>query len=220
MTWLRSLWQSTIGKKVVMAVTGLILFGFVIGHLLGNMQVLLPDGARRINHYSRFLHENAGLLWGARATLLIALILHLITSLQLTLRNRKARPEPYRVKRWREASYASRTMMLSGPIIFFYIVYHLAHLTTGQAHPDFNPDDVYRNLVIGFGVWWASGAYIVAQILIAMHISHGAWSMFQSVGLNHPLYTPPLKMLARVLAIGIAAGYISIPVAVMTGLVT
>src|SRR5258706_4244685 len=131
MTWLLRLWRSTIGKKAVMAVTGLALFGFVIGHLAGNLQIYIPDGGKKINDYGHFLHSSMGLLWTARIGLLLAVGLHILASVQLVIRNRQARPVPYHHKENREAGYAARTMKLSRPLIALFVIYHLLHFTTG-----------------------------------------------------------------------------------------
>jgi succinate dehydrogenase / fumarate reductase cytochrome b subunit len=209
--------DSTLGKKVVMAVTGAILFGFVIVHMLGNLQVYL--GPEKINAYGALLHSNPGILWAARGVLLLAVALHIVSALQLWALNRKARPVAYVRKKSVGSDYASRTMMWSGPILFFFIVYHLLHLTGGQAHPQFKEGDVYHNLVAGFQQTPAALAYIVAMIMLANHLYHGAWSMFQSLGVNHPKYTPILKRFSAIAAIVIAVGNISIPVSILTGLI-
>lgn len=209
--------DSTVGKKAVMAITGAMLFGFVIAHMLGNLQVFL--GPEKINAYGALLHSNPGILNAARAGLLLAVILHITSSLQLWSLNKKARPVAYVRKKSVSSSYASRTMMWSGPILFFFIVYHLLHLTGGQAHPQFREGDVYHNLVSGFQQPAAAIFYIIAMILLANHLYHGAWSMFQSLGVNHPKYTPMLKRFAAFAAIVIAVGNISIPVSILTGLI-
>ena len=212
---------TTIGKKVVMAATGVVLFGFIVAHLLGNLQIFLPadaDGTFKLDAYAKFLHSNPGLLWGARTVLLAAVILHIWSSIALAQVQRKARPIQYAKKDNSHSSYASRTMLLSGPIIALFIVYHLLHFTGGQMHPDFS-ESVRRNVVIGFQDWAASSVYIVAISLLCMHLNHGLWSLFQTLGISHPRYTPLLKGFAILFSILIAAGNISIPVAILIGLV-
>ncbi|MBL8231110.1 MAG: succinate dehydrogenase cytochrome b subunit [Bryobacterales bacterium] len=209
--------DSTVGKKAVMAITGAMLFVFVIGHMLGNLQVYL--GPEKINAYGALLHSAPGLLWAARIGLLLAVGLHIISAVQLAALNRKARPVAYVRKKNVTSNYASRTMLVSGPILFFFIVYHLLHFTTGQAHPQFREGDVYHNLVAGFQQPAAAIAYIIAMIMLANHLYHGVWSMFQSLGVSHPKYTPMLRQFAAIAAILIAIGNISIPVSVMTGLI-
>jgi succinate dehydrogenase / fumarate reductase cytochrome b subunit len=212
-------WQSTNGKKVVMAVTGAILFLFVIGHLLGNLQVF--EGPAKINAYGRFLHNIGELLWIVRIVLIVSVILHIIATVQLALRNKRARPVGYSRKEAINSSYASRTMYWSGPIVLAFVIFHLLQFTAGYIHPgsQFIEGDVYHNLVAGFQVWWVSVWYIFAIGLLGFHLRHGLWSMFQSVGYNHPRHTPILKKAAFVIALLIVLGYISIPISVVTGLV-
>ncbi|MBL8177220.1 MAG: succinate dehydrogenase cytochrome b subunit [Bryobacterales bacterium] len=210
-------WDSPIGKKAVMAATGFILFGFVTGHMLGNLQIYL--GPEKLDAYAEFLQQTKGLLWGARITLLICVALHVTAAIQLALLQKKARPQAYVKKTSAGSSYASRTMYWSGPILLAFIVFHLLHFTTGQAHPDFQHGAVYRNVVTGFQSAPASLFYIVAMLLLGAHLYHGIWSMFQSVGINHPKYTPVFKKLAALMAAVLVGGNVSIPVAVMTGLI-
>ena len=214
------LWRSSLGKKFLMAVTGVILFGFVIGHLVGNLQIFIDDGGKAIDAYARFLQESKAALWTMRLGLLAAVGLHIACAIALTKQNRAARPEPYRFKDYREAGYAARTMMISGPLIALFVIYHLGHFTTGHfAPPGFVHANVHANMIAGFKVWWASVAYIVAMILLGMHLYHGGWSMFQSVGINHPKWTPVLKRGSAVMAFLITIGYISIPLAIWAGIV-
>ncbi len=212
-------WAATNGKKIVMAITGAVLFLFVIGHMLGNLQVF--EGPDKLNAYGHFLHGVPELLWGVRIVLLACVILHIWASVDLALRKTKARPVSYARRENTVSSYASRTMYWSGPIILAFVIYHLLHLTAGVIHPggDFEEGDVYHNVVAGFQVWYVSAWYVFSMVLLAFHIRHGAWSMFQSLGVNHPRHTPILKSAALILAIVIAAGYISIPVSIMLGLV-
>lgn len=212
-------WQSTNGKKAVMAVTGFILFLFIIGHLLGNLQIF--EGPGPINAYGRFLKSTGELLWFVRAVLLICVVLHIIATVQLALRNKKARPIGYSVKKSVASNYADRTMYWSGPIILAFVIFHLLEFTAGYIHPEsrFIDGDIYHNVVAGFSVWWVSAWYIFSMILLGLHLRHGVWSMFQSVGWNHPRHTPVLKQVALWFAIAITLGYISIPVAVLAGLV-
>lgn len=212
-------WQSTNGKKVVMAVTGAIMFLFIIGHLLGNLLVFA--GPARINAYAEFLHFDSTLLWIIRTVLIVSVILHITVTVQLALRNKKARPVGYSRKEAINSSYASRTMYWSGPIVLAFIIFHLLQFTAGYIHPgsQFIEGDVYHNLVAGFQVWWVSVWYIFAIALLGLHLRHGLWSMFQSVGINHPRHTLLLKKAALLVAVLIVLGYISIPISVLTGLV-
>jgi len=209
-------YESTIGKKAVMAATGLILFGFLIAHMLGNLQIFL--GRAVMNHYAETLHGNPGLLWTARTILLVSVVLHIWASIPLALLKKKARPVAYVKRANVQSSFASRTMMWSGPIIAAFVVFHLLHLTTGTLHPNFAKLDAYNNLVTGFKVIPAAIAYIIAMVLTGMHLSHGIWSMFQSVGISHPRYTPMVKKFAAVVSWILVAGFVSVPVAVLTGL--
>ncbi len=215
--WMTGLLKSSIGKKGLMAVTGLALFGFVVMHLLGNLQVYLPN-KHALTEYGHLIKSKPALLWAARLGLLALVLAHVATAIKLTLENKAARPVNYAVKRWREADYAARTMMISGPLILFYVVYHLLHFTTGHAHPNFNPDDVYANVITGFQNKPAAIVYIVAMMMLTQHLSHGLWSLCQTLGLNHPKYTPTLRFASVAVATAIGVGYISIPVSVMIGI--
>ena len=214
-----SFWHSTTGKKIVMAVTGAILFIFVIGHMLGNLQVF--EGPEKINAYGRFLHNLGEILWAERIGLLAAVVLHITATVQLALRNKAARPVEYSRRKAINSSYASRTMYWSGPIVLAFVIFHLLHLTAGMIAPGaaFIEGDVYHNVVAGFQVWWVSAWYIFSICLLGLHLRHGIWSMFQSVGFNHPRYTPILKGAAVWIAVIIVLGYISIPISVLLGLV-
>jgi succinate dehydrogenase / fumarate reductase cytochrome b subunit len=210
-------YESTIGKKAIMAVTGLILFGFLIVHMLGNLQVFL--GRDVMNHYAETLHGNPALLWTVRTILLISVALHIWASIQLSIIKKDARPVSYVKRANVGSSWASRSMMLSGPIIAAFVVFHLLHLTTGTIHPQFVELHAYENLVTGFLVVPFALVYIVVMILIGFHLSHGIWSMFQSMGMSHPRYTPLIKKFASIFSWILVAGFISIPVAVLTRVV-
>ncbi len=214
-----SFWQSTNGKKAVMAVTGAIMFLFIIGHLLGNLLVFA--GPENINAYGKFLRFDIGVLWIVRSVLIVSVVLHITATVQLALRNKSARPIGYSRKEAINSSYASRTMYWSGPIVLAFIIFHLLQFTAGYIHPEatFIAGDVYHNLVTGFQVWWVSAWYIFAIILLGLHLRHGLWSMFQSVGLAHPEHTSTLKRAALVVATVIVLGYISIPISILLGFV-
>jgi len=212
--------SSTLGRKVVMAVTGLIGYGFVIGHMAGNLQVYLGPAA--MNAYAEFLREmlhGAG-LWIARGVLLLAVLLHVWAASALTLESWAARPAGYRKKAPREATFASRTMMLSGPILLFFILYHLAHFTWGvrAVHPNFIPGDAYHNFVVGFQSLPASLFYIVAMLCLGLHLYHGAWSMLQTLGLSHPRWNRLRFAIATLVTAAVVIGNISFPVAVQLGI--
>ena len=209
--------RSSIGRKVVMAVTGAILFGFVLLHMVGNLQVYL--GPEAMNGYAVFLREflHGWGLWGARLILLAAVILHIWSATSLTLTSRKARPVAYARVEWRESTYASRTMRWSGVLIFVFVIYHLMHFTFGNAHPSFIEGDVYHNFIAGFRSWPVSIAYIVAMVLLGLHLRHGFWSMFQTLGVSHPRYIAMAKAGAWIFALLIVVGNISFPLAVLAG---
>lgn len=208
-------YRTTIGKKVVMAVTGLILFGFLIGHMAGNLQFFL--GREALNSYAEHLHELAGLLWMTRIVLLLSVFLHILAAIQLVNLQRAARPVSYYKRKPVGSTYASRTMYWSGPIIGFFVIYHLLHLTTGTVHPDYHRLQAYENVVIGFSVWYVTLFYAIAMVLLCMHLYHGVWSMFQSMGLAHPRYTPKIKAFAKVFSILLLIGFLSVPIAVLLG---
>ncbi len=215
---LATLLDSSVGKKVVMAVTGLVLFGYVAGHVTGNLLVFL--GREAINDYGRFLHtflHGTG-IWIARAGLLAAVVLHVWASVTLTAENRAARPVGYRRRENRESTFASRTMILSGPVLAGFIVYHLAHFTTGSVHPSFVPGDVYHNLVVGFRSPGAAAFYALAMLALGLHLYHGAWSMLQTLGASHPHWNLLRNRAAKVATVLIVTGFLSIPAAVILGL--
>jgi succinate dehydrogenase / fumarate reductase cytochrome b subunit len=216
-------YDSVIGKKIVMAVTGFILFGYVLVHMLANLQVFLPpgpDGIPRLDHYAQQLRAVPPLLWGARLVLLASLILHIVAAIELTWLNKfKARASRY-VKYTTSASdYASRTMIWSGPIIFFYVIYHLLDLTFGRVNPQFQEGKVFHNVVASFQNPVVALFYIVANILLALHLYHGVWSMFQTLGVSHPRYSLLLRKASVLFSIGIGVGFCVVPLAVLMGIV-
>lgn len=220
-----SLWGSTVGKKIAMAVTGVILIGFVVVHMLGNLKVYY--GAESFNHYAEWLRTlgvpffgRSQVLWILRVILLAAVLIHIWAAYQLTMRARRARSVGY--KQWDGDlvfSYSSRTMRWGGVIILLFVIYHLMHFTFGNAHPDFVHGDVYHNFVVGFSSWPVSIAYIVAMIALGFHLYHGFWSMLQSLGANNEKYNHLRRPIAAILTLLIVVGNISFPVAVLTGIV-
>jgi succinate dehydrogenase / fumarate reductase cytochrome b subunit len=215
--------RSTIGLKVLMAITGVVMFGYLIGHVTGNMLVF--KGPAAINAYSAFLHASTGLLWGTRILLVVSVAVHIWATIRfLALRN-AARPVAYGMKVPHGTTWAARTMYWSGPVIALFVVYHILHLTTGTVHPNFHasPDghgvDVYRNLVDGFQRPVASLIYIAAMLAIALHLSHGVWSMLQTIGVNRPNWECALRTFAVICAVLICGGFIAVPAAVLLGIV-
>lgn len=223
--------RSSLGKKYIMAITGLGLFAFVIGHMLGNLQIFL--GPEPINRYAHFLQSTPELLWPARIGLLILVGLHIWSAIRLAAENKAARPigyagQPAPVA----ASYASRTMLLSGLIVATFIVYHLLHFTvkvpainlTGQdfrmlVDPESHHPNVYRMMVTGYSNAWVSGFYILGMALLCLHLSHGVSALFQSLGLKSKSLGPLIDRFAIVAAAIIFLGNCSIPVAVLLGYV-
>jgi succinate dehydrogenase / fumarate reductase, cytochrome b subunit len=201
-----------------MAVTGVILFLFVVGHLLGNLQIFA--GPERLNAYAAFLKRTGEVLWVARAVLLVALVLHIVAAVQVSVASKRARPIPYAVKKNVETGYAARTMLWSGPLIFVYVVYHLAMFTFLATGPGYSPTDVYRNEVLAFRVPAISAVYVLAIVFLGMHLYHGAWSMLHTLGASNPRYRVLRRKVAPAVAIAITAGYIAIPVAVLTGFIS
>jgi succinate dehydrogenase / fumarate reductase cytochrome b subunit len=211
--------ESSVGRKLVMAATGIVLFGFVVGHMIGNLQVYL--GPEALNHYGEFLRElgHGGAIWVVRGVLLAAVALHVWAAVTLALENRAARPERYRRLGYATSDYASRTMIWSGPLLAAFIVYHLLHFTVGSVHHDFVAGDVYHNVVSGFRVWPVAAFYIACMLALGLHLYHGVWSMLQTLGLNHPRYNAWRRGFAAFFTMVVVIGNISIPVAVLTGVV-
>jgi succinate dehydrogenase / fumarate reductase cytochrome b subunit len=223
------IWQSSLGKKYLMAISGVVLVGFVIGHLLGNLQIFL--GPEVINRYGHFLQTTPELVWPARIGLLLMVSLHIAAAITLARQNRAARPVSYAHYEVVASTYASRTMVMSGLIIFAFIVYHLLHFTfqvpainlTGK---DFRlledakqRHDIYAMMVMGYKSPIVSGFYLVAIGLLCLHLSHGVSSMFQSLGLSNRVYEAWFGRLAVVFAALLFLGYCSIPAAVLLGIV-
>jgi succinate dehydrogenase / fumarate reductase cytochrome b subunit len=218
-------YRTSIGKKVIMAVTGLILFGFVVVHMLGNLKAF--QGQDYFNNYALFLrevgnpvlgHEQA--LWLTRIILLSAVVLHIVAAVQLTKMEYDSRQVRYTRFKPVQATLASRTMIWGGIVIFLFIIYHILHLTTGTVHPDFHHEDAYGNMVRGFQQWYVSLFYILAVGALGMHLYHGAWSMFQTLGLNSSNYNHALRWFSIIVAIFIFVGYAVLPLAVMAGILT
>ncbi|MEU5717027.1 succinate dehydrogenase [Streptomyces sp. NPDC020403] len=221
----RTLWDSSVGKKTIMAVSGLIMLGYLVVHMLGNLKVFF--GSDEFNHYAHwlrtlgepFLHYEWA-LWIIRVVLVAAVVLHAVSAYQLSRRDLRARPTAYVHKRAR-ASYATRTMRYGGVILALFIVWHILDLTTGTVHPGgFQPGHPYQNVLDTFSTWYGNVVYIVAVLALGLHVQHGFWSAAQTLGVGNATRDRVLKTLANVLAVVLTAGFVSVPVAVMTGVVS
>jgi succinate dehydrogenase cytochrome b subunit len=211
-------WRAAVGKKIVMAITGVIMIAFLIGHVAGNLLVF--RGAAGLNAYAAFLKHNLGVLWTVRAVLFVSVVLHVVAAAQLTAMGRRSRPQSYARFDPQAATPASRTMRIGGVIIALFIVFHLLHLTTGTIQPaPFEEVEVFRNMVGGFQIWWIALLYVIAMIFIGLHLYHGGWSWLRSLGLARPSAEPLHRPIAAVLAFLIWAGFTSIPLAIFFGLV-
>jgi succinate dehydrogenase / fumarate reductase cytochrome b subunit len=217
-------YSSSLGKKYVMAITGLALFIFVIGHMAGNLQIYL--GREAINNYAAFLKSKPGLLWTARVSLLAIVIMHIVAALQLVSANSDARPAKYAAGKPVAASYASRTIFVSGLVIFAFIIYHLMHFTFGVTNPEFmslkdpiDPlhHDVYGMMVRGFSNPYVSGFYILSMLFLCLHLSHGVSSSLQSLGIRNKSNVHAIHRTARVAALIVFLGNISIPISILAG---
>jgi succinate dehydrogenase / fumarate reductase cytochrome b subunit len=222
---LLDVYRSALGKKVLMAASGIVLFGFVLVHMLGNLK--LYQGPEKLNAYAEWLRNfgypalpHEGMLWIARVVLLGAVALHIVSATQLTILNRRARPQRYSKSDYLVSSYASRTMIWGGVIIALFVVYHLLHLTLGTVHPSFDPKNVYGNVVSAFRVPWIAAFYVVANLALGFHLFHGLWSMFQTLGWANPKNHDWRRTFALVFALIVTAGNVSFPLTVMLRLVS
>jgi succinate dehydrogenase / fumarate reductase cytochrome b subunit len=209
---------STVGQKIAVAVTGLVLLGFVVLHMAGNLKIF--QGQERFDAYARFLREvgypllpHGGLLWALRVVLVAALALHVTCIVQLARVSRRARARGYHLARDLSFSYASSTMRWGGFVLLGFVVYHLMHLTWGVAHPGFDHASPYRNVVSAFGVWWVSLPYGAAVLALGLHVQHGLWSTTQTLALR----APAGRAVSLVLAAALVVGYLSVPAAVLCG---
>jgi succinate dehydrogenase / fumarate reductase cytochrome b subunit len=211
--------DSSVGKKVVMALTGIVLFGFVTVHMLGNLQVYM--GAEPLNKYAEFLQHmvHGGGIWVFRAVMLTAAGLHAWAALTLTLANWKARPVGYRAQQHDASSFSSRTMRWTGSILALFIIFHILHLTTGTVHPDFIRGNAYHNFVTGLQVPWVAAFYVIAQLCLGFHMWHGVWSLTQTLGWSHPRYEKLRRRFSYAMAVLVAGVNISFPLAVLAGII-
>jgi succinate dehydrogenase / fumarate reductase cytochrome b subunit len=230
---LGALTRSTIGLKVIMAVTGALWAGFVIQHMFANLQVFLPiptEGAQAgihpLNRYAAMLKELGGLLWVARAVILGAFVAHVLAAIKLSRLNDQARPATYREKRFQVATFSSSYMRVTGFAILFFVLYHLAHFTLGMTNPtDFSRHlsngmhDVYSMVVLGFRNPIIALLYCVANVLVALHLHHAATSIFQTLGLRTSRYAALIDKIGPTVAVVVAVGNLAMPLAVLLGLI-
>jgi succinate dehydrogenase / fumarate reductase cytochrome b subunit len=212
-----ALWRSFVGRKAVMAVTGLVLFGYVLVHMAGNLQAF--EGAAALDRYARQLHELPVLLWTVRAILLVAVVLHAVAGVDLWADHRRARPEEYRDWRPSGSTPASRTMIVSGVLILGFVVYHLLDLTFGVTNPDFRAGEVFHNVVASFGRATAIAFYLAALVGLGFHLWHGLYSASQSLGVGGRILSPGIRRVAAALATIVTVGFAAVPLAVLFGLV-
>lgn len=224
MGWILDLYRSAMFKKAVMAVTGVMLFGFVLVHMAGNLKVY--SGPDPFNAYAEGLRElgkplfgHGQFLWVARIGLIVAVLLHIWSAFALTVQNRAARAHRYVKEQHQASTYASRTMIWGGVIILLFVVYHLLHLTFGTVHADFVQGDVYHNFVVGFQNPLVGGFYILANVALGFHLYHGLWSMFQTVGWTGERFDDVRKKFAIAFAVIISVANISFPIAVLAGVI-
>jgi succinate dehydrogenase / fumarate reductase cytochrome b subunit len=218
-------WSSTIGKKIVMAVSGLVLVLFLLAHMLGNLKVFF--GAADFDGYAAWLRtigepvlHDTWYLWIQRAVLVIAVVAHITAAVQLSIRDRRARPVRYVHAQRPRATFATRTMRWGGVILVLFVVWHLLDLTAGVVNPDFAEGRPYHNVVVDFQVWWINLIYIAAVLALGLHVNHGFWSAAQTLGVNRPSRDKAIKVVGSTLAFVITAGFLVVPVGVMTGLVS
>lgn len=214
---LRRRFTSSVGLKLIMALTGVILSLFVLGHMLGNLQVF--QGAEAIDAYGKLLHKEPALLWTVRVVLLAAVGLHIWAFVVLTRRSKAARPQGYRhAREYRESTYASRSMRITGPLILLFLIYHLLHMTTGTVHPSFEEGAVHHNLTTGLA-GLAGLIYVIAMLLLSFHLWHGVWSMLLTLGLPEGRYGSLGRWVATAFATVVTLGFIVVPLGVMTHII-
>ena len=206
-------YRNTIGKKAVMAVTGVILTGWIIGHVLGN--VLIFGGPGAVNEYARLLKSNMALLWGLRVFMIVAVVLHVVAAVQLVRQQRATRPVGYTRQVPQESTFASRTIRWGGLVLALFLIYHILHMTTGTVHPSFSHTDVYSNMVVGLRVPWVAAIYLIAVAALGFHLHHGMWSVFQSLGFAGQTISPGRRRLATAVALFVYIGFTAIPLAIL-----
>lgn len=231
MSLIVNFYSSSLGKKVAMALSGLVLVLFVLGHAAGNLKIFVginpATGDYKIDDYGRFLRTmgsemlgESGVLWLVRIVLLGCLVLHAVSGILLARANRVAKPEGYKVKSYRSANAASLTMLYGGLFLLFFITFHILHFTTGTVHSSFVEGEVYANVWSAFQNVITAGFYVVAMALLALHLYHGTWSMFQTLGVDTPRWNRGIRTLAKVVAIALFVVFSSVPVSISLGLLS
>lgn len=230
MSLIKTFYGSTIGKKITMALSGLVLVLFVLGHMAGNLKIFAgidpSTGDYKIDDYGRFLRSmgaemmgHEGLLWVVRLVLLACLVTHAVSGIQLARLNRRAKPEGYKVASYRSANAASRTMIYGGLFLLVFVTYHILHFTTGTVHFDgFVEGEVYANVFAAFRHWGIAAFYVVSMGLLAAHLYHGTWSMFQTLGVDTPKWNTGFRTVAKIVAIALFLGFSSVPVSIAAGI--
>lgn len=221
----RTMWDSSVGKKTVMAVSGIAMLLYLIAHMIGNLKIFF--GAGEFNDYSHWLRTMGEpalhyewALWGIRVVMLVAVVAHAVSAYQLSRRDIKARPTQYVHKKPR-SSYATRTMRWGGVILGLYIIWHVLDLTTGTVHSGgYQEGDPYDNVVDTFSTWYGNVIYITAMVALGLHIRHGLWSAAQTLGIGSRRRDRTLKSVANITALSLSLGFIILPVSVMTGVVS
>ncbi|NBW41638.1 succinate dehydrogenase [bacterium] len=220
-------YDSTVGKKVVVALSGVVLLGFVIGHVTGNLKAFLgygEGGQHKLDHYAEFLRTigedifgYSGFLWLVRGFLLVCILLHVATIIQLRARNSKANPDRYQKSNYRASSVASRSMFWGGLLLFFFIIFHILHFTTGTLHDSFVHGAVYANIYSAFQSTIITLFYAVSMGALGLHLYHGGWSLFQTLGVDNPDTNSAIRLGVRALAVFVVIGFVSVPVAIYLG---
>jgi succinate dehydrogenase / fumarate reductase cytochrome b subunit len=223
--WIREVWASTIGKKFIVAVTGVILAGFVVVHALGNFKIFQGDDGAHLDEYAHWLRTvgspaipHEGVLWTLRVVLLVALVVHVVGVVQLTARNRAARPAGTPGAPRRAGSFEARTMLIGGGLLLAFVVFHVLQFTTRTIHPTpLHEGAVYSNMVLAFDKWWITLIYVVAVVILGMHMRHALWSIFQTFGYARPNRNPTIGRGATAVAVGVTLGFAAVPILIFVG---
>lgn len=216
--WVLSFWRSQVGKKIVMAVTGLVGVGFVVGHMLGHLQMF--ESAARYNAYAHFLQSLGELLWMVRAVLLGAVALHVVAAVQLSRQRLAARPIGYvRGTQWEVSTFASRYIRWGGALLLAFIIFHILHFTALKIFPEYEQMDVYSRMIVAFHKPWVLVFYVISMAALGLHLYHGIWSSLRTIGATQPSQNPMRRRISATIAIVIAVGFAIVPLAVAAGII-